>query len=84
MERIGASIVLIFEATTTMPMTLVFNESEWEWIDRRAERIAAETGNPLPFARAAAIAELRALRGRPKAEVVELTPRIEARRRRAG
>jgi len=65
-------------------MVLVFNESEWEWIDRRAERIALETGNPLPFARAAAIAELRALRRRPKAEVIELAPRIEARRRCTG
>lgn len=65
-------------------MTLVFDESEWDWIDRRAERIALETGNPLPFARAAAIAELRALRRRPKAQVIELAPRIAARRRCAG
>lgn len=65
-------------------MTLVFNESEWEWIDRRAERIALETGNPLPFARASAIAELRALRRRPRAKVIELAPRIAERARRAG
>ena len=65
-------------------MTLVFNESEWDWIDRRAQRLALETGNPLPWARAAAIAELRALRRRPKAEVIELVPRIAARQRSAG
>ncbi len=65
-------------------MTLVFNESEWEWIDRRAQRIALETGNPLPFARAAAISELRALRRRPKADVIELAPRIAEKRRYAG
>jgi hypothetical protein len=52
--------------------TMAFNESEWEWIDRRAERIALETGTPLPFARAAAIAELKLLRRRPKAEVIPL------------
>ena len=65
-------------------MTLVFNESEWEWIDRRAERISLETGTPLPFARAAAISELRVLRRRPKAKVIELAPRIAARQRCAG
>lgn len=62
-------------------MTLAFNESEWEWIDRRAERIALETGNPLPFARAAAIEELKALRQRPKAEIIPLATRRAARRR---
>jgi|GEM_PF-6413499 len=59
-------------------MTLVFNESEWEWIDRRAERIALETGTPLPFARAAAISELRVLRRRPKAKVIAFAPRAAA------
>lgn len=63
-------------------MSLVFSESEWEWIDRRAERIAMESGNPLPFARATAIAELRALRRRPKAEVIELDRRRGTRGRR--
>jgi hypothetical protein len=58
---------------------LVFNESEWEWIDRRAERIALETGTPLPFARAAAIAELKLLRRRPKADVIPLAARRAAR-----
>lgn len=61
--------------------TLIFNESEWEWIDRRAERIALETGEPLPFARAAAIEELKALRRRPKAEVIPLSARRTIRRR---
>ena len=56
-------------------MSLIFSESEWEWIDRRAERIALETGHPLPFARAAAISEMKKLRRMPKAEVIELESR---------
>lgn len=62
--------------------SLVFNESEWEWIDRRADRIAVETGYPLPFARAAAIADFKELRRRPKAQVVELETMRRTRRLR--
>ncbi|HEX7079551.1 MAG TPA: hypothetical protein VF329_00865 [Gammaproteobacteria bacterium] len=65
-------------------MSFIFSESEWEWIDRRAYRLALETGQPMPFARAEAIAELRRLRSRPKAEVIELAERRpRASRRRA-
>lgn len=51
----------------------VFNESEWEWIERRAEEIYLETGEPLPFAKTAAIADLVRLRRRPKAEIIEFS-----------
>lgn len=71
----------IKDVTTQPPMDLSFNESEWEWIERRAERIALETGGPLPFARAVAIEELKALRKRPKAEIIPLARRRAARQR---
>lgn len=60
--------------------TFVFTESEWEWIERRADEISLATGDPLPFAKTAAIADLVQLRRRPKADIIEL----ESRRRRRG
>jgi hypothetical protein len=55
--------------------TFVFNESEWEWIERRADEISLATGDPLPFAKTAAIADLVQLRRRPRADVIELEAR---------
>jgi hypothetical protein len=53
-------------------MTSIFSDSENEWLERRARKIARETGVPLPIARSAAMAELVRLREKPKADVVEL------------
>lgn len=53
-------------------MTSIYNDSEKEWLNRRARKIAHETGVPLPIARSAAMAELVRLREKPKADVVEL------------
>lgn len=51
--------------------SLIFSESEWEWIERRADEISLATGDPLPFAKTAAIADLLRLRQRPKAKIIE-------------
>jgi hypothetical protein len=53
-------------------MTSIFTDSERAWLNRRARKIASETGDPLPIAFSTAMAELVRLRSRPKAAVVEL------------
>ncbi len=58
--------------------SFVFSESEWEWIERRAEEICVTAGDPLPFARSAAIADLVRLRRRPKAEILQFRPRPDS------
>jgi hypothetical protein len=57
--------------------SLIFSESEWEWIERRADEISLATGDPLPFAKTAAIADLLRLRQRPKAKIIEFRRRSE-------
>lgn len=58
----------------------LFNESEWEWIARRADKISLETGEPLPIARSTAMAQLVCLRSMPKAQIVP----FDSKRRAAG
>jgi hypothetical protein len=55
--------------------SFIFSESEWEWIERRADEISLVTGDPLPFAKTAAIADLLKLRQRPKAQIIEFRKR---------
>ncbi len=55
--------------------SFVFSESEWEWIERRAEEIYLVAGDPLPLARSAAIADLVRLRRQPKAQILQFKPR---------
>ena len=54
----------------TSPSSL--SESEKKWLDRRAKDIALKTGEALPIARSAAIAQLIRLRAMPKADVIQL------------
>jgi hypothetical protein len=61
----------------THRQSLIFSESEWEWIERRADEISLATGDPLPFAKTAAIADLLRLRQRPKAKIIPFRRRRE-------
>jgi hypothetical protein len=58
--------------------SLIFSESEWEWIERRADEISLATGDPLPFAKTAAIADLLRLRQRPKAKIIQFRRRSDS------
>ncbi len=50
----------------------IYTDSEKAWIERRARKIAKETGWPLPIARSEAMAELVRMRQRPKGAVLPL------------
>ena len=64
---------------TAHRQSLIFSESEWEWIERRADEISLATGDPLPFAKTAAIADLVRLRQRPKAQIIEFRRKRDTR-----
>lgn len=57
-------------------MASLFSESEQEWLDRRAEKLSVETGEPLPVARTKAMAQLLRLKHQPKAQIVPFSPRF--------
>jgi len=57
-------------------MASIFTESEQEWLDRRAEKISAETGEPLPMARTQAMVQLVRLKSLPKAQVIQFKRRF--------
>lgn len=58
---------------------MLYSETEKAWLKRRAWKIVAETGDPLPAACSAAIAEFMTMQQRPKGRVIPFRRRKPAR-----
>lgn len=54
---------------------MLYSQSEINWLDRRADKIAQERGWPLPIARSEACAELVRMQARKPAAVLQFRPR---------